>query len=197
MGFVNLISGGLDSTLISVMAKEDGINNFPLFIDYGQRAARKEWETCQKIHKNLQLPLPIKMDLSGFGQIIKSGLTNEQMDIKKDAFTPGRNFIFLLMGGIYAYQMGVSSVAIGLLTEKYSLFPDQCSTFITQAESAISTALGYSIKVLTPLMELGKADIVKLANSKGIKGTYSCHTGNEVPCGQCISCLEFQFNKEK
>ena len=45
MSFVNLVSGGLDSTLVGVMAKEEGVEHFPLFIDYGQRAARKEWET--------------------------------------------------------------------------------------------------------------------------------------------------------
>src|SRR5690606_15184038 len=32
VSFVNLVSGGLDSTLIGVMAKEDDIDHFPLFI---------------------------------------------------------------------------------------------------------------------------------------------------------------------
>jgi 7-cyano-7-deazaguanine synthase len=30
-----------------------------------------------------------------------------------------------------------------------------------------------------------------------VVGTYSCHTGNSQPCGRCIACLEFQFNKEE
>ncbi|MHB0986718.1 MAG: 7-cyano-7-deazaguanine synthase [Sulfuricella sp.] len=195
MSFVNLVSGGLDSTLIGVMAKNDNIEHSPLFIDYGQRAASKEWKTCVAVHKQLDLPEPTKMDLSGFGRVIVSGLTSSNLDVKKDAFTPGRNLMFLLMGSAYAYQLGVSSVAIGLLSEQFSLFPDQRSQFIAQAESTIETAMGRRIKILTPLFDFGKADVVKLAQEKGISGTYSCHTGDAQPCGHCISCSEFQFNK--
>jgi 7-cyano-7-deazaguanine synthase len=116
------------------------------------------------------------------------------MDVKKDAFTPGRNLMFLLMGSSYAYQVGASSVAIGLLAEQFSLFPDQQQSFIVQAEQTISAAMGRSIKVLTPLMDFGKADVVQLAFEKDINGTYSCHTGKAQPCGACIACLEFKFN---
>ena len=194
MSFVNLVSGGLDSTLVGVIAKESGIEHYPLFIDYGQRAAAKEWATCQIVHRQLGLPAPTKMDLNGFGQVITSGLTSKSMDVKKDAFTPGRNLIFLLMGSSYAYQVGASAVAIGLLAEQFSLFPDQRLPFIGQAEQAISAAMGRSIKVLTPLIDFGKADVVQLATEKGISGTYSCHTGEIEPCGSCIACLEFKFN---
>jgi 7-cyano-7-deazaguanine synthase len=195
MSFVNLVSGGLDSTLVGVMAKEDHIDHFPLFIDYGQRAASKEWATCQAVHKQLGLPEPTKMDLSGFGRVIVSGLTSTERDIKNEAFTPGRNLMFLLMGSAYAYQRGASSVAIGLLAEQFSLFPDQRPPFLANAEEAIEAAMGRRIKVLTPLIEFGKADVVRLANEKGVSGTYSCHTGDSLPCGRCIACLEFQFNE--
>lgn len=195
VSFVNLVSGGLDSTLIGVMAKEDDVEHYPLFIDYGQLAADKEWSACKATHKQFGLPEPIKMDLSGYGRVIQSGLTSPDLDVKEDAFTPGRNLMFLLMASAYAFQKGVSSVAIGLLAEQFSLFPDQRSPFLQQAESAIETALGARIKVLTPLIEFGKADVVTLAMEKGVAGTYSCHKGDDEPCGHCIACLEFQFEK--
>ncbi len=191
MSLVNLVSGGLDSTLIGVMAREEGVSLYPLFIDYGQRAAHMEWKTCLFVHDQLDLPAPVRMDVSGFGHIIRSGLTCEEMDVKGDAFTPGRNLLFLLMGSAYAYQVGASAVAIGLLSESFSLFPDQRSDFIKSAEAAIGAALGRRIKIVTPLAEFSKADVVKLAEEKGISGTYSCHSGNQEPCGKCISCLEF------
>lgn len=193
MSFVNLVSGGLDSTLIGTMAKEEGIESFPLFIDYGQRAAQMEWETCKLVHRALGLPAPMRMDLSGFGHVIASGLTRAELDIKHDAFTPGRNLMFLLMGSAYAYQQGASSVAIGLLAEKFSLFPDQTPQFVALAEATIAAAMGRQIKVLMPLIDFGKADVVKLAQAKGVTGTYSCHAGDSEPCGHCIACLEFQF----
>lgn len=195
VSLVNLVSGGLDSTLVSVMAREEGLTVHPLFIDYGQRARQKEWETCQRVHSQLELPTPTRMDLSGFGRVIHSGLTSVEMDVKMDAFTPGRNLMFLLMGSAYAYQVGATSVSLGLLAERFSLFPDQQSEFIVQAERAIEAALGRRIKVVTPLAEFSKADVIQLAQIKEVAGTYSCHVGGGEPCGQCISCLEFRFDK--
>jgi len=187
---VNLVSGGLDSTLIGVMAREEGIQVYPLFIDYGQRAGRREWEACQLVHRQLGLPSPMRMDISGFGEVIRSGLTSTDKDVKDEAFTPGRNLLFLLMGAAYAYQVGVKRVAIGLLSEQFSLFPDQRSGFVEQAERAIQAALGRTLRIVTPLIEFSKTDVIKLALEKGIAGTYSCHVGADRPCGQCISCLE-------
>jgi len=197
MSFVNLVSGGLDSTLVGVMAMEEGIQHYPLFIDYGQRAAHREWETCKSVHSAFGLPEPVRMDLSGFGRVIVSGLTQENLDINKAAFTPGRNLLFLLMGSAYAYQQNLSSIAIGLLAEIFSLFPDQKLHFITQAESSITAAMGRKFNVLTPLIDFSKADVIRLAQAKGIVGTYSCHAGNSEPCGKCIACLEFQLDKEE
>lgn len=190
MSMVNLVSGGLDSTLIGVMAREEGIHVYPLFIDYGQRAAQREWETCQLIHQQLGLSSPRRMDLSGFGKVICSGLTSTDKDVKDDAFTPGRNLLFLLMASAYAFQMEAQAVAIGLLSEQFSLFPDQRANFVEKAEWAIQAALGRNIRIVAPLFEFSKADIIKLAQEKQIRGTYSCHTGTELPCGRCISCLE-------
>jgi len=190
VSLVNLVSGGLDSTLIGVLAQEEGIHVHPLFIDYGQRAAQREWEACRIVHEVLRLPVPIRMDLSGFGKIIFSGLTSDKKNVKNEAFTPGRNMLFLLIGSAYAFQVEASVVAIGLLSDQYSLFPDQRAGFIEQMESAVEAALGRTIRIVTPLFEFSKADVVRLANEKGISGTYSCHAGTDPPCGQCISCLE-------
>lgn len=190
MSIVNLVSGGLDSTLVGVLAQEEGIQVYPLFIDYGQRAAQREWESCSLVHERLGLSTPTRVDLSGFGRIIFSGLTSDKKNVKDDAFTPGRNLLFLLIGSAYASQVGASAVAIGLLSERYSLFPDQRSSFIKQTERVVKAALGRTVRIVTPLFEFSKADVLKLAKERGIRGTYSCHAGTDPPCGQCISCLE-------
>ncbi|MBX9772529.1 MAG: 7-cyano-7-deazaguanine synthase [Candidatus Obscuribacterales bacterium] len=197
MSLVSLVSGGLDSTLVGVMIREQGIDNSPLFIDYGQRAAVTEWATCQAMHEQLKLPKPVRMDLSGFGKVILSGLTSDALHIKDDAFTPTRNLLFLVAGAAYAFQVGANAVSIGFLSEEFSLFPDQTQAFIGKAEDAIHAALGRHIKVSAPLSEFSKADVVALALEKGISGTYSCHQGLSMPCGICISCLEFRGLSDK
>jgi 7-cyano-7-deazaguanine synthase len=127
--------------------------------------------------------------------LIRSGLTDRTLRIVEDAFTPGRNMLFLLIGAAYAYQVGADAVSIALLSEETSLFPDQTKSFLREAESMIVTCMGRPIRVLAPLADFQKADVVALAKVKGIDETYSCHAGDEKSCGICIACKEFDFEE--
>ena len=112
-----------------------------------------------------------------------------------DAFTPGRNLMFLLVGAAYAYKKNADGVAIGLLHESTSLFPDQTSSFLSHAEAVVSEALGRPLKIVAPLSGFVKRDVIALAEAKGIKMTYSCHVGGPRPCGNCIACREFKITE--
>ena len=46
MSIVTLVSGGLDSTLVALLARDEGLEQYPLFVDYGQRAKDKELSAC-------------------------------------------------------------------------------------------------------------------------------------------------------
>lgn len=88
---VSLVSGGIDSTLMVKLIAEKNIEQLPLFVNYGQLAVKKEWDSCQKVFKNNGLPSPIYFDVSNFGTLIRSGITDSSLDIEADAFLPGRN----------------------------------------------------------------------------------------------------------
>lgn len=195
MSTVILLSGGIDSCLMSVLTKEAGVNQKSLFFNYGQLNCEKEYAAAVKHSKRFDLSQPIKMDISGFGQTITSGLTDQNKHIIAEAFLPGRNMLFLLIGSAYAFQNNCKSVSIGLLKEDTAIFPDQTDDFIISAENAISKAMGKSVEIVTPLRDFYKSDVVSLAKEKGIYDSYSCHAGKEKPCGNCISCLEFQFEE--
>lgn len=196
MKVVPLVSGGLDSTLVAFLSHEVGNQQFPLFIDYGQRAKERELAACRAAMKSLRLPQPVIAPLSGFGELIRSGLTDRTLRVYEDAYTPGRNLLFLLTAAAYARQIDADAISIGLLNEDTSIFPDQTSKFLRQAEGVLSLAVDKHIPILAPLSEFRKRDVVSLARSKGIDGTYSCHLGDAVPCGRCIACKEFQFEGE-
>jgi 7-cyano-7-deazaguanine synthase len=192
MKIVPLVSGGLDSTVVAALAKESGADIWPLFVDYGQRAAQRERNTVDIALERLGLRPPKVADMRGYGALIPSGLTDASLDVVSDAFTPGRNALFLLLAGSYAMSIGADAIAIGLLDEKYRLFPDQSKSFVDSARDFIASAMGREIEVLAPLMGLAKKDVVLLARERGIAGTYSCHVGEETPCGKCIACREFE-----
>lgn len=199
MSIVTLVSGGIDSSLMAMLAKEEGIIQHPLFVNYGQLGLEKELSACRTIHAELGLPEPIAMNLSGFGENISSGLTDREKDVFADAFLPGRNLLLVLAGAAYAYQVNASAVAMGLLNEETHLFPDQTGQFLIQAEAMLSICIGRKIRIIAPLMEFHKSDVIRLARKYGLTGTYSCHSGLDEPCGVCISCREIlcAHRKEK
>ena len=193
MAIVTLTSGGLDSSLMAVLANEVGSQQYPLFINYGQLSIDKEWGACLKVHEKFNLSNPYQMDISGYGKTILSGLTSTSKNIKDEAFLAGRNLVLLTMGSAYAFQNGANSVAIGFLKSETAIFNDQTDEFLKKAQDTISFAMGYDISILTPLREFYKRDVVALAKEKKIYDTYSCHAGTEEPCGKCIPCEEYNF----
>lgn len=197
MGIVTLVSGGIDSTLMSLMAQEEGIQLFPLFVDYGQLGAAKEWEACKRLHKKHSLPSVTRMDMSGFGKTIPSGITDPHLRINEDAFLPGRNLLFVLAGAAHAFKVQANSIALGLLDPAQHLFPDQTREFVQACEAIIKMAMGKRIRVLTPLIDFSKRDILTMAHERRLSGTYSCHAGGDTPCGICVACVEISNAKER
>ena len=189
MKIVALASGGVDSSVMMLLLKKEGHELLPLFIDYGQLARENEWMACQDICRYLGLE-PNRMNISGFGKIIPSGITDDKFDIEKDAFLPTRNLLFLTLGAAYGYVRSAKVIAIGLLSNP--IFPDQTVEFVEVAQRCISTSLGADIRILAPSISLDKFDTLRLAHKYGLPLdlTYSCHSGNEEPCGKCISCKE-------
>jgi 7-cyano-7-deazaguanine synthase len=189
MKVVVLASGGVDSSVMMLLLKKEGHNVLPLFIDYGQLAREKEWASCQNLCNFLGLE-PFRMDVSGFGKCIPSGITNGDLDIEKNAFLPTRNLLFLTLGAAYGHVKSVNAVAIGILSNP--IFPDQTIEFIRAAQKSISAALGKNIVILAPFLALDKRDTLRLGIKYGLplNLTSSCHSDSKEPCGHCISCKE-------
>lgn len=184
-----LASGGVDSSVMMFLLKKEAHEVLPLFIDYGQLAGQREWTSCKAVCNFLGLT-PARIDISGFGKSIPSGITDENLDIEKQAFLPTRNLLLITVGAAYAYSQSAAGVAIGILANP--IFPDQTAEFIMAAERTIKTALGSDLAVLAPLISLDKRDTLNLAIKYNLPLDLMsyCHSKAEKPCGSCVSCKE-------
>jgi len=182
---------------MSLLAAEDGLETHPLFINYGQINRRREWRACQYVHRVHGLQRPLRLTMPGWGKQFVSGLTDATRDIMLDAFSPNRNLLFLVAGAAHAYQVGADAVAIGLLDDSAHLFADQTEAFLNQTEALLCRSLGRPIRIAAPLMDFRKADVIAAAEQRGLAGTYSCHAGGVEPCGVCIACREFRFERKE
>ncbi len=177
---------------MAILSKEQGLKQFPLFVDYGQLAVRRELAACRTTFRRFRLPSPAVLRVPGYGALIKSGITNRRKNVIRDAFLPGRNTLLLLAGAAYARTKRAEAVCIGLLDETHHLFPDQTSKFLSSMETLLRDAVAYPVAIKAPLAQFTKGAVVELAAKRRITGTYSCHRGGKVPCGKCISCAEFR-----
>jgi 7-cyano-7-deazaguanine synthase len=193
MSVVTLVSGGLDSTLMSVLIRRERIEQFPVFVNYGQINKNRELGACKRNFRKHKLPDPAVVDVSHWGRFISSGLTDRRKRVFEDAFLPGRNLMFLLVAASYAYRVNAESIAIGLLDEAKAIFPDQTRAFCNETETLLSRILDRKIFITTPLIRFTKAHVVEAANRLKIRNTYSCHAGTPRPCGICVACREFKF----
>ena len=199
---VVLVSGGLDSTTVLALALTEGYSCYTLSFDYGQRhraeliaAERVSQQMGVMAHKVVQLDL---------GSIGGSALTDRSLDVPEEqtegipiTYVPARNTIFLSYALAWAEVLQADDIFIGVNAVDYSGYPDCRPEFIEAFEKManLATKAGveqHHLHIRTPLIDLSKADIIKLGLSAGVDyaATVSCYqaTDDGLACGKCESC---------
>lgn len=199
-----LLSGGLDSTTAAAWAKHEGHDLYAVSFDYGQRHKR-ELASAKRVAKALGarehrvLKVPI-------GQLGGSALTDKAIAVPKAGqsigatipvtYVPARNTVFLALALAYAEVVGAQAIVIGANALDYSGYPDCRPEYLAAFERMANLATkagveGRPLRILAPLVELSKADIVRLAARLGapLELTWSCYRGGTRPCGTCESCV--------
>ena len=204
---VILLSGGLDSVTCLAIAKSKEYSLYALTFRYGQRhqfeiGAAKECALSQQVENHIIMDI----DLRSFGG---SALT-DNIDVPKDrietnitddipiTYVPARNTIFLSFALAYSESIGCSDIFIGVNALDYSGYPDCRPEYISafEAMSKLATKSGVtgksSIKIHTPLIDMGKHEIIKTGSSLGVDYsiTHSCYDPdkNGISCGRCDAC---------
>jgi 7-cyano-7-deazaguanine synthase len=114
-------------------------------------------------------------------------------------YVPARNTIFLSYALALAEVIGADRLLIGVNALDYSGYPDCRPEFIAAFESMANLGSRFvqtpqaRLQILTPLIAMTKAEIVRLARSLSvpIELTFSCYDPLESgdACGQCDACL--------
>lgn len=204
---VLLLSGGLDSATVLALATQAGYAVHAMTFRYGQRhgveidrarGLAATWKAAQHVL--------VDIDLRTFGG---SALTAE-MDVPKDrdpaappagipvTYVPARNTIFLSFALAWAEVIGATDILIGVNALDYSGYPDCRPAYIAAYEQMANLATRAGVegtgrtRILTPLMELTKADIIRTGRALGVdySQTSSCYdpAPDGTPCDRCDAC---------
>ena len=201
---VILLSGGLDSTTVLAIAKEQNYDCYALSFDYGQKQ-RSELESSIAIAKksNVIEHRIMKISLNDIGG---SALTDKDISVPKFSdsddipitYVPARNTIFLSFALAWAEVVDCQTIFIGVNALDYSGYPDCRPEFIEAFETMANLATkqsveGDKIQIKTPLINMTKAEIIKKGLSLGVdySETTSCYDANSLgeACGQCDACV--------
>jgi 7-cyano-7-deazaguanine synthase len=196
-----LLSGGLDSATTLYYVKNRGYTSHCLIFGYGQRHS-KEIKQAIKIAKHAKVPyqvLNINLPWQGSALLNKKAKLPHRKVFKQNdipvTYVPARNIIFLSFAVSFAEAIGAEAVFIGANAIDYSGYPD-CRPKFFEAFSKVarqglkSGVQGKAIKIVTPLVHLTKAQIIKLGLKLGVpfELTWSCYAGGRRPCLRCESC---------
>ncbi len=201
---VLLLSGGLDSYTAGAIARQDGFNLFALTVRYGQTHAQ-EIEAARGVARDLAVVRHVEIDvnLAAFGgsALIGEGEIPKDREIGEpgipSTYVPARNTIFLSLALGWAEVVGAGAIVIGVNALDYSGYPDCRPEYLAAFErvAALATRAGVEgrpLRILAPLLQLSKADIIRRGAALGLRYglTLSCYDpGTEgAPCGRCDSC---------
>ncbi|RXJ57692.1 7-cyano-7-deazaguanine synthase QueC [Candidatus Marinarcus aquaticus] len=197
---VCILSGGMDSTLASYIAKNEGYDIIAVHFNYGQRTEKRELQAFRDICEDLEIKEKYEIDIPFFTQIGASALTDDKIDVPVDGVKPGvpityvpfRNGIFLSIASAIAEKEEASAMFIGVVEEDSSGYPDCTDTFIDKMTQAINegTKKNTHLEIKTPLVHMMKSDIVQKALELNVplQHTWSCYKEQEEACGVCDSC---------
>ena len=203
-----LLSGGLDS-LVSLGLKKEELNvSLALTFDYGQKSAEQEIEASEKICEYYKIEQKI-IKLDWLKNITQTSLvsdkdipTGNELDnpenSAKSVWVPNRNGLFLNIAGSFADSYGYDFILIGANKEEGQTFPDNTQEFINAINKEFEFSTQKSPKVVAPLINSDKNDIVMLALQHGVplELTRSCYQGGAKHCGICESCTRLRHALE-
>lgn len=210
MKAVILLSGGLDSGTVLYAARAQNLDCYALSFDYFQRH-RQELDAAKALASSALVSehQVMRFDLRCWGG---SALTDSELSLPTHrsasemgtdipiTYVPARNTIFLSFGLAYAEAIGAGQVHIGVNRLDYSGYPDCRPDFLAAMQAVFQLGTkqgreGTPIELVAPLIDLQKADIVRLGKALEVpwQNTWSCYSegGGVTPpvaCGVCDSC---------
>ena len=207
-----ILSGGQDSTTCLFWAVQKFDEVHAISFDYGQKH-KIELDLAKKVaqlagvrtHEIIKVPNILKsMSPLVSDNPLETYTDYDSMDKvigdrRELTFVPMRNALFLTIAANRAELLGIENLITGVCQLDNANYDDCRSIFIACTESYINHALGHDhrgtqkIKILTPLIDLTKAETVELAIKCGayeaMKYTHTCYAGVRPPCGECHSCV--------
>ena len=197
---VVLLSGGMDSCVCAALAARDH-DASAVHVSYGQRTENRERQSFLAICERLGIRNKLVVRNDSLRAIGGSALTDENIAVPEShavgrdvpvTYVPFRNAHFLAVAVSWAEVLGAEKVYIGAVEQDSSGYPDCRPAYYEAFNRVVETGTREGrIEVITPLIAMRKAEIVRLGLELGAPFdlTWSCYSREDQACGVCDSCV--------
>ena len=195
-----LLSGGMDSCVCAALAARD-YEAAALHVSYGQRTEERERQSFLAICQRFKVHDRLMIRNEAFRLIGGSALTDEAIDVPEAemigreipvTYVPFRNAHFLAAAVSWAEVLGAAKVYIGAVEPDSSGYPDCRPAYYKAFNEVVKAGTKEGkIEIVTPLIAMRKAEIVRLGLELGAPFdlTWSCYSRADQACGVCDSCV--------
>jgi 7-cyano-7-deazaguanine synthase len=197
---VVLLSGGMDSCVCAALAVRDHVAA-AVHVSYGQRTEDREKRAFVAICDRLDIRDRLAVRNEALSAIGGSALTDSHIMVPEShalghdipvTYVPFRNAHLLSVAVSWAEVLGAVKVYIGAVEQDSSGYPDCRPAYyrVFNEVAKLGTKDG-RIEIVTPLIQLRKAEIVRLGLELGAPFdlTWSCYSREDSACGVCDSCV--------
>jgi 7-cyano-7-deazaguanine synthase len=197
---VVLLSGGMDSCVCAALAARDG-KVAAVHVSYGQRTEDRERRAFVEICERLGLRERLMVRNDALRAIGGSALTDHEIAVPESTvighdvpvtYVPFRNAHFLAVAVSWAEVIGAEQISIGAVEQDSSGYPDCRPAYYEAFNEVIRAGTKEGrIRIVTPLIGLRKAEIVRLGLEVNapLDLTWSCYSREDRACGVCDSCV--------
>jgi 7-cyano-7-deazaguanine synthase len=201
---VILLSGGMDSCVCAALAARDHLAA-AVHVSYGQRTEQRERRSFESICDRLEIIDRLMVRNEALRAIGGSALTDSNIAVPEAhaigfsvpvgvpvTYVPFRNAHFLAVAVSWAEVLGAEKIYIGAVEPDSSGYPDCRPEYYRAFNEVVKAGTKEgTIRVVTPLIALHKAEIVRLGLELGAPFdlTWSCYQREDRACGVCDSCV--------
>jgi len=191
----------MDSCVCAALAARDH-EAAAVHVSYGQRTEERERRAFLAICDRLGIQDRLVVRNEALRAIGGSALTDDRIAVPEAApqigrsvpvtYVPFRNAHFLAVAVSWAEVVGADRIYIGAVQQDSSGYPDCRPEYYRAYNEVVRAGTREGrIEIVTPLIGLRKAEIVRLGLELGAPFdlTWSCYSREDAACGVCESCV--------
>ncbi len=192
-----LVSGGIDSAVLTVELTRHFRRVLPLYVRFGLRWELAELAGLREFLRRVARPAvaPLEVldepiaEVYGDHWSVAGPEVPGAADPDEDVYLPGRNLLLVAKASVWCQLRGVGALALGSLAS--NPFADGSTGFFDDLEAVVNRGINGSLRLIRPFDRWSKTDVMRRGAELPLESTFSClDPADHQHCGICNKCEE-------